>query len=257
MGLFDGYLMCVDFDGTVAHRGKIVPKNVDAIRYFEAEGGRFTICTGRQPAFMAGNDLPVRLNAPLLCMNGTILYDMDENNILKCWTVGRDLWEHCEWLFEQYPEEIKSIRYYTPTCEPILERGVNTPEDMRPYFDQPLYKVIVIVHSAVSDRMLAEITANSGARYHVSRSWIQGIELQSITSGKGVAVNTLREMLGDIHTVVCAGDYENDISMLEVADISYAVGNAVSAVKAVAKRETICCEDGAIAAIIQELATNR
>ena len=43
MGLFDGYLMCVDFDGTVAHRGKIVPKNVDAIRYFEAEGGRFTI----------------------------------------------------------------------------------------------------------------------------------------------------------------------------------------------------------------------
>ena len=101
MGLFDGYLMCVDFDGTVAHRGKIVPKNVDAIRYFEAEGGRFTICTGRQPAFMAGNDLPVRLNAPLLCMNGTILYDMDENNILKCWTVGRDLWEHCEWLFER------------------------------------------------------------------------------------------------------------------------------------------------------------
>jgi hydroxymethylpyrimidine pyrophosphatase-like HAD family hydrolase len=70
-----------------------------------------------------------------------------------------------------------------------------------------------------------------------------------------VAVNALREMLGNgIHTVVCAGDYENDISMLRVADISYAVGNAVPAVKAVAMRQTIPCGEGAIAQIIQELA---
>ena len=46
---------------------------------------------------------------------------------------------------------------------------------------------------------------------------------------------------------------ENDISMLQVADISYAVGNAVSAVKAVAMRQTVNCEDGAIARIIEEL----
>ena len=257
MGIYDGYLLCVDFDGTVAHGGKIVPQNVEALRRFEAEGGFFTICTGRQPAFMMKNDLPVRPNAPLLAMNGTMIHDMESDRLLKCWTVGRDLWEHCEKLFVQYPEEIASIRYYTPDCEPILERGKNTPEEMHQYFDLPLYKVIVIVHSAFSDRMLAEITSLSGAKYHVSRSWIQGIELQSITSGKGVAVNALREMLGDrIHTVVCAGDYENDISMLQVADISYAVGNAVPAVKAAAMRQTIDCRDGAIAQIIEELATN-
>ena len=257
MGIFDGYLMCVDFDGTVAHGGKIVPENVEAIRYFMEQGGRFTICTGRQPTFMMKNDLAVRPNAPLLAMNGTIIHDMDEDRQLKCWTSGRDLWEHCEQLFERYPEEIESIRYYTPECEPILERGKNTPADMHPYFDQPLYKVIVIVHSAFSDRMLSEITAQSGAHYHVSRSWIRGIELQSPDSGKGVAVNTLRELLGNIHTVVCAGDYENDISMLRVADISYAVGNAVPAVKEAAMRETVNCTEGAIAKIIEELTTKR
>lgn len=255
MGIYDGILLCVDFDGTVAHAGQIVPKNVDALRRFEEEGGFFTICTGRQPEFMMKNGLAVLPNVPLLAMNGTIIYDMKEDKLLRDWTVGRDLWEHCEALFLKYSEEITSIRYYTPSCEPILERGKNTPEDMHPYFDLPLYKVIVIVRRECSDRMLAEITASSGSTYHVSRSWILGIELQSITSGKGVAVNTLREMLGDrVHTVVCAGDYENDISMLEVADISYAVGNAVPAVKEVAKRQTVCCEDGAIAEIIRELA---
>ena len=257
MGIFDGYLMCVDFDGTVAHGGKIVPCNVDAIRYFEEQGGRFTICTGRQPAFIVESNLPVKLNAPLLAMNGTILFDMEKTEILRCWTSGRELWEWSEELFLRYPTEIEAIRYYTPTCEPILTRGENTPEDMHPYFDLPLYKVIVIVHSAVSDRMIREITETSGDRFHVSRSWIRGIELQSPDSGKGVAVKTLRRMLGNIHTVVCAGDYENDISMLRVADISYAVGNAVPAVKEAAMRETVDCADGAIAAIIEELATNR
>lgn len=257
MGIFDGYLMCVDFDGTVAHGGKIVPRNIEAIQYFEAHGGRFTICTGRQPRFMMECDLPVKLNAPLLAMNGTILYDMEKAEILRCWTSGRELWEWCEELFARYPEEIEAIRYYTPECEPILTRGENTPEEMHRYFDLPLYKVIVIVHSEVSDRMIREITEISGDRFHVSRSWIRGIELQSSDSGKGVAVNTLRAMLGNIHTVVCAGDYENDISMLRVADHSYAVGNAVPAVKEAAMHQTVDCTDGAIAAIIEELATYR
>ena len=257
MGLFDGYLMCVDFDGTVAQGGKIVPKNVDAIAAFEREGGRFTICTGRQPSFMVTQELPVTLNAPLLCMNGTIIYDMEKRDILTCWTSGRELWEWCETLFERHPEGIVSIRYYSPEGEFVLNRGENTPQQMHRYFDLPLYKIILIVHSAMSDRLLEEITEETGDRFHVSRSWIRGIELQSPQSGKGVAVQTLRRMLGNIHTVVCAGDYENDISMLRAADISYAVGNAVPAVKEAAMRETVDCADGAIAAIIEELATNR
>ena len=257
MGIFDGYLMCVDFDGTVAEGGRIVPANVKAIREFMEQGGRFTICTGRQPAFMMANDLPIKLNAPLLAMNGTILYDMKKAEILKYWSSGRELWEWCEILYERYPEEIDEIRYYTPELEPILTRGKNAPIDLHPYYDLPLYKVIVLVKPAVSDRMIRTITEESGERFHVSRSWIRGIELQSPDSGKGVAVNTLREMLGNIHTVVCAGDYENDISMLRVADISYAVGNAVPAVKAAAMRQTVNCAEGAIARIIDEIATIR
>jgi hydroxymethylpyrimidine pyrophosphatase-like HAD family hydrolase len=203
-------------------------------------------------------DLPEGLiNAPLLAMNGTILYDMNRAEILRCWTSGRDLWEWCETLFDRYPEQIDAIRYYTPTHEPILTRGENTFEDIRPFYDQPLYKVIVIVKAAQSDSILAHITEDTAERYHVSRSWIRGVELQNPNSGKGVAVNTLREMLGNIHTVICAGDYENDISMLRVADISYAVGNAVAAVKQAAMRQTVDCSAGAIAQIIEEIATNR
>lgn len=253
MGIFDGFMLCVDFDGTAAANGRIVESNLEPLRHFMREGGIFTICTGRQPEFMADNDPGITLNAPLLAMNGTILYDLKRREILRCWTVGRSLWEDCEQLFLQYPEQINAIRYYAPAGEFALKRGENTPAALHPYYDLPLYKVIVIVRDETSDEMLAAITQTYGERYHVSRSWIHGIELQSPDSGKGVAVNTLRAMQSGIHTVVCAGDYENDLSMLHVADISYAVDNAVPAVKAAAMRHTVACGDGAIAHIIAEL----
>ena len=52
---------------------------------------------------------------------------------------------------------------------------------------------------------------------------------------------------------VAAGNYENDIDLLQAADIGYAVGDSIPSVKAVADRITVNCADHAIAAIIAEL----
>ncbi len=258
MGRFDGYLMCVDFDGTLAEGAKIVPANVKAIQEFQAEGGRFTICTGRQPRFMLEQSFPITLNAPLICMNGTIIFDMEKGETLRYWTSGRRLWECCEELIDKYPGDITRINYYMQGGEEVTWYcGQSDVRQLYPLYDTPLYKVIVVVTTEASDRMLAQISAAQEGIFHVTRSWIHGIELQHPASGKGVAVNTVRRMLEGIHTVVCAGDYENDIPMLAVADISYAVGNATEAVKAAAERVTVPCHEGAIAAILHELATNR
>ena len=48
MGKFDGFLICTDLDGTLLNKAyKISPENEEAIRYFQAEGGRLTFITGR------------------------------------------------------------------------------------------------------------------------------------------------------------------------------------------------------------------
>ena len=49
MGKFDGFLILSDFDATFtsAKTGNIPRKNIDALKYFESEGGLFSICTGR------------------------------------------------------------------------------------------------------------------------------------------------------------------------------------------------------------------
>lgn len=49
------------------------------------------------------------------------------------------------------------------------------------------------------------------------------------------------------------GDYENDVSMLLSADIGYAVANGIECAKKAADRFTVSNNEGAIAAVIEEL----
>ena len=52
MSIFSGYLICSDVNGTISHNTITVQKNIDAIKYFTQNGGRFTIATGRTAAYL-------------------------------------------------------------------------------------------------------------------------------------------------------------------------------------------------------------
>ena len=53
-GKFSGILLCSDLDGTLTSDGRTISdSNLDAIRYFESEGGYFTIVSGRFPTHIA------------------------------------------------------------------------------------------------------------------------------------------------------------------------------------------------------------
>ena len=47
MGGYDGILIMSDWDGTLSTGGTVTEENCRAIRDFQAEGGRFTMCSGR------------------------------------------------------------------------------------------------------------------------------------------------------------------------------------------------------------------
>ena len=49
MSKFDGILLISDIDGTLTYNEKLSDENADAIRYFQKNGGFFSIATGRQP----------------------------------------------------------------------------------------------------------------------------------------------------------------------------------------------------------------
>ena len=53
MGYYDGYLILSDIDGTLTRHGNdLSEENHKALTRFMAEGGYFTLATGRSPEFL-------------------------------------------------------------------------------------------------------------------------------------------------------------------------------------------------------------
>ena len=83
MGKFDGYLICSDCDGTLTNsQGKLSDENAEAIRYFQQEGGLFTVSTGRFPKHVLNFKEKFWPNTYQVVGNGTTIYDIDHDRAL-------------------------------------------------------------------------------------------------------------------------------------------------------------------------------
>lgn len=256
MGKFDGYLICSDFDGTIYADGKISKENIDAIEYFQSEGGYFTFASGRNyEMFTEGAASVITPNAPLLTYNGAVIISLDGKNIYYQGVVTKE-------------QMLRAFSAYD-SCHGIKCFDVNTlgrsgryafdendsPEVRREFVDSfsaPFVKMIARMHEENTDETYAEVKKLFGSEFNITRSWKYGIEFNDPNDSKGRAAKWLKKEL-DCHTLVCVGDYDNDIDMVEAADIGYAVGNATDSLKAVADRVTVNVRDHAIAKIIGDL----
>lgn len=255
MGKYEGYLIATDFDGTFAGPGAVISReNSRAIRYFQENGGLFTIASGRVPSFLASYAEDFVANAPLICTNGTVICDPDTLEILHYMSFGAQIDAFVEYLYthplvdrllisgmdaDKVWLETRKIPY-----SPSLCAGVPKPW-CRLLCEQTPEETL-----ALRDHLIERYSDE----YEFNRSWNAGVEIVPKHSGKGACLRWIREYLGDrIHTTVGVGDYENDLSLIRDADIGYAVGNAIDECKAVADRVTVPNTQHAIAAIIEEL----
>ena len=236
MGKFTGYLICTDCDGTLTYEpGKVSQENAEAIRYFQKEGGLFTLATGRFPDHAKLFEGQFKVNAPIVSLNGAVIYDEKRDRIIKTWHMNRK-------------KTLELLTYVNDNWEEAETYWVNTiSKDGKfesAHFDSKEHKG--------EPKALARFMDSLDFIFDLS--WPEGIEVNSAHSGKGAAVRYMKEHLGiDIHTTLGIGDYENDISLLECADIGYAVGNAIPYVKKIADRITVKNTENAIARIIMEL----
>ncbi len=256
MGIFDGILLCSDFDMTLAQNEIISPENRAAIRYFTENGGRFMIVSGRHPGFLRERiaDLPV--NAPLVGYNGALIVDYQTGETLyeggrpdfAAFEFIRPFWEKDKRLQRLIPHDLKRR---APRC--TRKEYPTTIDAVKKTCSVPLFNILCV--SAPEDSVAVREMLNeaaAGTPFVAVRSWNAGTELICRADEKGEAALRLGQMTG-ARLLVTVGDYENDISMLKAADIGYAVGNAIPEVLAAADRVTVACKDHAIAAIIREL----
>ena len=254
MGRFDGILICSDWDGTLFD-GRTVPKgSVEAIKYFQKNGGKFTLCSGRAPFYMKDMLDYVHPNTYALALNGAIICDLDTNVTVSEAFVDGDAYRLAEALMncgiriKRMEACIKGeSEYYWASPEDFTAR---IPE----LKDLPIYKVTVTCEDpADGDRLMEFAAGLDTGKYSILRSGKGYAEIFLTEYSKGNAARRLKEMIC-AELLVCMGDYENDLPMFRLADVSYAVGNAIPALKEIAThRIDTPVQDCAVAKIIEDI----
>ena len=135
MGKFDGVLIASDFDNTMVYTegalrsGGPVPaisrENRDAIEYFMAQGGTFSVATGRAlPSFASVMD-GVPMNGPTVLFNGAAIYDFPAGRYLCTAFLPECIRDHVRQLSQLIPgltyeiyHDDNSIHVVNPTRSP-------------------------------------------------------------------------------------------------------------------------------------------
>ena len=86
MGIFDGVLICSDWDGSLS-RGhdypgrEVCPENREAIKRFQENGGLFTVSSGRYPSYILAFREQFFPNTALIALNGSLIVDPDSGKV--------------------------------------------------------------------------------------------------------------------------------------------------------------------------------
>lgn len=132
--------------------------------------------------------------------------------------------------------------------------GIGATECAIAEMPQPWGKAILHQEEDILLRAQDYMLRQHGDLYEAIFSNFHMLELTAKGATKGGMVLELARRLGiDREHIYCAGDNQNDLSMLQIAQVGYAPANCSKEVRAWGPTLLPPCDEGAIAALIQDL----
>lgn len=265
MKKFEGILFASDLDGTLLNKDKnISDENKKAIEYFMSEGGIFTFITGRIPLGAKPVLEQIVPNAPFGCINGGGIYDHRANKMIWQMDLSKSVIELVEYVDQHLPSmgiEVNTHEkiYFCKKNEATEKHRTDEhfPDLCCHYKDvkEPFAKILFADckdNIEILEKLLSKHPRAS--EFDFIRSDTQYYEILPKGANKGNLVMKLSQILGISQSkTISAGDNDNDVSMLEATEISYAVKNASQKAKQAADFVTVGNEEHAIAKIISDL----
>lgn len=272
--MFSDILLTVDFDRTLTASDSTIPaRNIEAIEYFIANGGAFTVNTGRSVPMTRTFLDRVPISAPMILYNGSCAYDPKTGAVTQVCPIDLDPDAFVERLQQLFPEllvEIQGVDAHYLThpnrdWEIFSDNGncawgyAQPSRIPGPFMKIALYagcaghtmSHMYQVTDAQKDMMQAAFETVQrlyGDKVDACVPCAKIIDIQAKGVNKGTAARQLKKALGKKY-LICVGDGENDLSMLRAADYAFSPGDGV-----VADRfANVCsCGQGAVADVIYE-----
>lgn len=259
----ENIVLLTDMDGTLLPPTKIPSdEDLDAIKRFVAAGGKYSIATGRALQSVRQYFDRIEVSFPSIMYNGCLVYDIVNKKGLLNIYVPEHTKDIVAKILSDNPGvgcEILTIDHvYVPQLSDAERTHIEIAKvepDYMPIADIPpenWYKVLFADKQENTDKLVEYVQAQHFEGVDFVRSSKHYYEMLPHNISKGSCVDFIRNNCcaeGDM--IICAGDYYNDIEMLEAADIAVCPSNAVPAVKDVCDIVLeSSCEQNAIAELI-------
>lgn len=236
------YFLITDMDGTLLPDNKVLLKeDKDAIDRFRKDGGKFTVATGRTLQAMEKFLAELKIDIPAVMYNGSLIYDIEGKKPLYTHELEPGAEKIAIDILNKFPDtgcEVLRLDNIYVVCNNEYEQrhvkicGVDpvyTPIDGVPTEN---WHKILFADSPEKITEIAEFVKDKDYPVDFVRSDRCYFEILPKGSSKGAALKEYRR-LADLSgmKVIAAGDYNNDIEMLEEADIGVCPKNAQPDVK--------------------------
>ncbi len=262
-------LIVSDFDGTlITSDQRILSEVRRAISQYVEDGGIFAVCTGRILASILPQVRQLGLKGLVAACQSSVIADIQTGQFIRHGGLtSKQTSEICaaieslnqtvhaysdEVFYSDMPEDNEYLKMYEkiigvkaehpdlPLSQFVLREGVSC------------QKVASLCFSQDRDMIYKFLADKFKDKYDVTCSADVLVEVSPIGDTKGEGVKFLADYYGiDIADTVAIGDNLNDMSMIEVAGVGVAVGNAVKELKAKADFISSSNDDGAVAQVIK------
>lgn len=264
-------LIAIDMDGTLLNpHHQISPRVKQAIAQARAQGIRVVLASGRPVSGLRRYLAELEIGGDddyCIAFNGAVVQRLGTGESVFQFSLGFDDYLGCETVARELGVHFQAF----------AGNGLFTPNaDVSPYTvadsfltDTPLFyrsvaemdaglrfqKLMMVDHAHVLDQALARLPRELTERYAVMKSAPFFLEICDKRSGKGPGLRKLAEHLGIAPVNIMAiGDHENDLSMLQFAEVSVAMGNAIPAVKDIARYQTASNDEDGVGLAIERFA---
>ncbi|MDR1012839.1 MAG: Cof-type HAD-IIB family hydrolase [Lactobacillales bacterium] len=278
-------LIASDMDGTLVNgQLEISDENTEAIKAAQKRGILFCIATGRDYREASIPLLKQKITCPIITLNGAHLFDetgktiglsaIDNKIIHQLWEIFKAKSVYVELMTNQgvFGQDAKKRLHYfiayigetMPhlTHQQALEMAhiyldhfhLHHVENVLAVADRKDIEVLKIFVADDNLQTLKQITKEiktTLSKLVITSSGAYNIEINHKNAQKGIAVLKLAQKYHIKPTAIMTlGDSLNDVSMLKLAQISVAMGNAHPEIKKIATRITTSNENSGVAAAI-------
>ena len=263
-----------DFDGTLfSDNFTVSEKDIAAIKDYTSRGGKFFISTGRlfNSIYPYLKDMGVESDM-IVVSQGAEVYNVKTKEPLFRELISQDLAKRVFAYIDKYIEinpvitammyiddEVYFIdrlpEYREAFCNILKIKPHILDCTMLEYLQkvnkEPSKILVMLEEKHIEDFIQGGIKElNGDAIFCESRKFL--IEIMPNGINKGTAVKFVADQYGiDMDDVICAGDSDNDLSMIQAAGLGVATANALDRVKNHANYIAPSCNDSPIANIIE------